>query len=499
MTHVSARRDRRKSAGRYDTPAPLAALVAALGLDARLDEAARDEDPCAATLALRVCDPTCGAGNLLVAAARRIASQLARVRHRDPNDAHLREALRAVVTRCVYGVERDAAVATRCRRALADLAGLRAIPASLRAHVRVDDALAVACDARWAAVFPSAMAAGGFDAVLGNPPFLNAIERRAVTASRARLRALHPEVGATADVAFHALAIAASLRRPRGRCSVVMPRALLSAPSAAKLRATLAPSVRALYAPGSGRLFEGAQVFVCVVCLGDGEGCVASVDDDPARITWRPAAVRDEAWWRALVAACDGATPATGVDGAPRLGDRFEVRASMTTSEAYAITAAVVDAEGGEAPALVTTGLIDRDECHWGARPCRYLGRTLRHPRLRLDATLPASVHRRVAHGRRPKVLVAGLGRRVECFVDAHGRFVGAVSTWTITHPRDDLDALHALAAVLHGAAVDARLRDELGATALTGGSVTITRRFLDAVPLPEGGCEEPVRGPVAP
>lgn len=465
--------------GRYDTPAPLARLVARLGLDRALDHAADAPDPEASLLALRVCDPSCGEGNLLVEAAARIASRLARARNASPAASLHRACLEDVVSSCLRGVERDAAVAARCRRALADLAGFTAIPTSLEAHICCDDAALIACERRWPEVFADVLARGGFDAVLGNPPFLNAIERRAATDTRRALRALHPELGATADVAFHFLAIADSLRASHGRVAMVLPRTALSAPSAKGLRARLTASLRAVYAPDAPRLFEGAHVYVCVVATGEGAGCLASHDADSDRATWRSVTVRDDAWWAAIHGALGGES-----DARQRLCERFEVTASMTTSEAYSLVDALCDERDGAGLALVTTGLIDRDACRWGERPCRYLGRTLECPRVDATKALTASLGRRVARARRPKVLVAGLGRAIECFVDERGEYLGAVSTWTITHPRDDVSALRALAARLHSEEVGERLRAELGATALGGGSITLTRRFLDAVPL---------------
>jgi len=101
----------RKTTGSYYTPP---ALVSAL-LDSALDPVI-DDAVAAATdgadaerqlLNLRVCDPACGSGHFLVAAARRIARRLAAIRSGEdeptPND--VRHALRDVVARCVYGVD----------------------------------------------------------------------------------------------------------------------------------------------------------------------------------------------------------------------------------------------------------------------------------------------------------------------------------------------------------------------------------------------------------
>jgi type I restriction-modification system DNA methylase subunit len=55
-----------------------------------------------------VLDPACGSGHFLLAAARRIATRLARVRSRGvASPADYRHALRDVARACIHGVDRN--------------------------------------------------------------------------------------------------------------------------------------------------------------------------------------------------------------------------------------------------------------------------------------------------------------------------------------------------------------------------------------------------------
>jgi hypothetical protein len=83
--------------------------------------AARANPLCAeALLALTVCDPACGSGHFLLAAARRLAERLAELRAPDgavrPDD--YRHALREVASRCLYGVDINPMAVELCRVAL---------------------------------------------------------------------------------------------------------------------------------------------------------------------------------------------------------------------------------------------------------------------------------------------------------------------------------------------------------------------------------------------
>ena len=82
---LSAAGNDRKSTGSYYTPTSLIDCLLDSALDPVLDRAEREPDPEAALLALTVCDPACGSGHFLVAAARRIAKRVAAIRTGDPS------------------------------------------------------------------------------------------------------------------------------------------------------------------------------------------------------------------------------------------------------------------------------------------------------------------------------------------------------------------------------------------------------------------------------
>lgn len=104
---LSAAGNDRKSTGSYYTPTSLIDCLLDSALDPVLDRAEREADPEQALLSLTVCDPACGSGHFLVAAARRIARRVASIRTGDPEPPpeRVREALSDVVGRCIYGVD----------------------------------------------------------------------------------------------------------------------------------------------------------------------------------------------------------------------------------------------------------------------------------------------------------------------------------------------------------------------------------------------------------
>ena len=100
----------RKESGSYYTPTSLVECLLDSALDPLLDEACNHgtaEERVSALLDITVCDPACGSGHFLVAAARRIAKHIAaeETGESEPPDTVVRAALRQVTGRCIYGVD----------------------------------------------------------------------------------------------------------------------------------------------------------------------------------------------------------------------------------------------------------------------------------------------------------------------------------------------------------------------------------------------------------
>jgi hypothetical protein len=134
----------RKTSGSYYTPTSLIDLVLDEALDPILDEKEREKDAEAALLGITVCDPACGSGHFLVAAARRIATRVAAIRtgESDPTPTDVQHALHDVVARCIYGVDFNPMAAELAKVSLWLEAMEPGRPLSfLDAHIKVGNAL----------------------------------------------------------------------------------------------------------------------------------------------------------------------------------------------------------------------------------------------------------------------------------------------------------------------------------------------------------------------
>ena len=114
----------RKTTGSYYTPPELVAQLIKTALEPVIEERLKDANTKAeqeaALLSLTVCDPACGSGHFLLAAARRIGKELAKVRtgETQPGVEPIRTAIRDVIQHCIYGVDFNPLAVDLCKVAL---------------------------------------------------------------------------------------------------------------------------------------------------------------------------------------------------------------------------------------------------------------------------------------------------------------------------------------------------------------------------------------------
>lgn len=143
-----SRGNARKTSGSYYTPDSLVGLLLESALDpviastiaANAGSPKRTAD---ALLSLTIVDPACGSGHFLLAAARRLAEAIARVKaDGTPTPEEYRSALRDVVGRCIFGVDLNPLAVELCKVALWMEAIDPGLPLTfLDAHVRHGNAL----------------------------------------------------------------------------------------------------------------------------------------------------------------------------------------------------------------------------------------------------------------------------------------------------------------------------------------------------------------------
>jgi hypothetical protein len=113
----------RKTSGSYYTPTSLINCLLDSALDPVVNQAIDVPDREEAKrrlLILKVCDPACGSGHFLIAAANRMALHLARLETQDtePTTLQIQHAKRQIIGRCIYGVDINEMAVELCKVSL---------------------------------------------------------------------------------------------------------------------------------------------------------------------------------------------------------------------------------------------------------------------------------------------------------------------------------------------------------------------------------------------
>ncbi|MFH6601827.1 Eco57I restriction-modification methylase domain-containing protein [Ectopseudomonas khazarica] len=112
----------RKTTGSYYTPDSLVQELIQSALLPVIEQRlkANPEQPRAELLSIKVCDPACGSGHFLLAAARRLAAKVAELDAQGDQytEEQFRHALREVVQHCIHGVDLNPMAIELCKTAL---------------------------------------------------------------------------------------------------------------------------------------------------------------------------------------------------------------------------------------------------------------------------------------------------------------------------------------------------------------------------------------------
>ena len=304
-----------------------------------------------------------------------------------------------------------------------------------------------------------------FDAVVGNPPFLNQLAVSTSRGGRSKFGG-----GPYADSAAEFLALAIRLTKPGGRVGLVLPLSLLSTRDVAAIRNDVSRRAALRWMWWSTTLMFDASVRVWagVWEVGAAQGAVRRAYGP--LFEKRPA-IEMPSQWSGLIAD----TVESAHDG-PVLGDIAAFTADFR-DQYYGLVGAVSDSAVG--PPLITSGLIEPNECWWGRKPVRFAKQAYAAPRVDVSSLSPA-LQRWATQRMVPKILIANQTRRIEAIVDRDGAWLPSVPVITCT-----TDRLDDVAAVLHSDAATDWVRYHAAGSGLSATSVRLTARLLASIPLP--------------
>ena len=271
LTQVQAERERRRQQGIYYTPRYVVSYIARNTLTRAL-EAAQVRGGLEAARQLRVLDPACGSGSFLIAAFDILDDWL---KQHDETLSDTATRRQHILRENLFGVDLDpqAVEVTRLNlwlRAVDARERLPDIPNIREGNSLVDESF------DWQREYPQVFEHGGFDVVVGNPPY---VRQEALAAVFKRHAAQHYRVwSGRADLYVCFYERAHELLKPGGFFGFISSNKFMRAAYGAKLRQYLLEQTKLQEIIDFGRLpvFRGAAAYPAIVITQKRDGA----DDD---------------------------------------------------------------------------------------------------------------------------------------------------------------------------------------------------------------------------
>ncbi len=340
---------------------------------------------------------------------------------------------------------------------------------------------------------------GGFDVVLGNPPYQSAIEHKKVKGGeyRDRIKEHYDSATGTWDLYIPFFEAAFRFLKKNGVLSYISPNKFLSATYGIGLRQYLLRETRILTLADVSHLpiFESASVYPVISVFKKGranDNYIFSLflplsresqfnadeyslgEQESGALTLLP----DNLWGfllspnikvlKALLTGCE------------TLNSIARVRATTTAAEAEELGATLRTAPSTGWKTL-NTGTIDPFANHWATEPIRHQGRLIAQPILPDGPNV--SQNRREQYSS-PKLIVAKMALGFEGFVDRDGEYA-ALNCNSISNPSKNW-TLDAVALVLHSSVVGFAYKQYFDGLRMSGGYLPFQAPQIKIIPLPK-------------
>ncbi len=337
-----------------------------------------------------------------------------------------------------------------------------------------------------------------FNLIVSNPPYGNAIEKNT---GRNKFeyflyKEKFPQItnGPYDKANLFVFQSVKNLLMDNGFYAFILPKAFLSTKSAYKLQDYLnqhaPPSM--IIIPQNNHIFNKATIFTTII---QGQKAMPSelheltiVKDFNLNNSITKKIKLLTPWWQFCF---NESFNIHNLDDCYRLSDLASIKAGLSTKAAYELLPKIIDDNHACGLKLLTTGSIDININYWGVKTTRFLGGKFLFPKAPDLTTLsPSALLNSLEYQLQPKIILAGLTKRIEAFFDEFSQYAGLVQTFLITSKHLDL---RLILAILHSPAYSYFYLKYFGGKEIGGGNYfTIGKQELMASLIPKALLNDP-------
>lgn len=342
----------------------------------------------------------------------------------------------------------------------------------------------------WEAAFPTVIAAGGFDAIVGNPPYVNArhIKQQQGEAVKRYYRARYRCARRAYDLYVLFVERSHALLREGGRAGLIVPNKIATLDYARPCRELLLQetTLDTITDVADQQLFRDANVYPYIITWTKRPPAL----DHTVRIVSAAAAedlsravpshsVRQSVWSAETGIAIHGTLDVEARVATQPLSQRGSLHSGTTGFSAERMALALTEQQAiddGNTLDFIVSGNIDRYSISLGN--VRFMKRTFTRPVLPTDSGLLTENKRKLFAN--PKIVFAGMTRRLEAAFDTSGLALG-VQVYAVAELKDDP---RYLLGVLNSKLMSHLLCTRFQAKRLAGGYMAINKGQLARLPI---------------
>ncbi|WP_406854390.1 N-6 DNA methylase [Alsobacter sp. KACC 23698] len=347
----------------------------------------------------------------------------------------------------------------------------------------------------WPLEYPEVFAKGehGFDAIIGNPPYVNAVVQSDADESgdlKKFLTVNYESAKGSYDLYILFFEQAIRICGGLGTIGFIVPNKILSAEYAETLRGIFIrdTEIQSISDYSSIKVFS-ASVYPVILVLRrqktDADCSIEVMQKEPRRLVGQSAFKKAPSYLWAFILTDFAELIETALRDTRPLGSVATVSGAATVAEAYEMKSAISELGAGEVPPgfckFVVSGNIRPFRTTWDIAPVQYLKSRFERPVANLSE-IPEGRH---AQALKPKVIISGMAKRPVAAHDTNGEYLSGKSTVIIYDPRVEVN-LSSLTAILNsrlGALIYFGLYSGL---ALSGGYLRFGPPQISAFPIPQ-------------
>lgn len=333
----------------------------------------------------------------------------------------------------------------------------------------------------WQAEFPEIFKNGGFDVVVGNPPYVDSESMtKNVPEERSWLAKSYKTTKGNWDLFVPFIEKSVHILKSGGYASMIMPNKILSAPYTKTLRKYINDKHRLVGLTDVTK--EGVfdvDVYPIITNIQKGKASESLIVAEGVREVISKLTVKNtdlpENWALLLNSTTQVIYKVKTVE----LGSLFNTAAAATVAEAYELKEIISDNESAKSGKIINTGTIDPYTTSWGVNSMNYIKDRYKYPYVDIDKLKDKSWHKL------NKIIIAGMALRIEATYSRNDEYLPAKST-VVIYSKDGRDtALKSLLALLNSRYVSYLFKQENSQLSMAGGYMNVNAGNVADIQIP--------------